>query len=103
MQVVYRYEIPGDRTFTLKMPKGARILAADVGGSKLFLWALVDRSLFHDTERKFIPVVVGQPVPDYLNLEFIGVLNPDEFPGSIILFEIMGALGLETGSDHSLL
>jgi hypothetical protein len=88
MQVVYKYEIPADKEFTLEMPKGARILSAAACGSSIFLWALVDRSLFHDEVRKFLPAVVGQPIPDDLNLEFINILHPENFVSSIILFEI---------------
>jgi len=88
MRTVYRYEIPGDREFTLELPKSAEILTAEASGRALFLWALVDRDLPHDEMRRFLPVVVGQPIPGDPDLVFIGMLSPERFAGSILLFEI---------------
>jgi hypothetical protein len=88
MQVVYKYEIPANKQFILEMPKGAKIITAEARGSGMFLWAMVDRDLPHEEARRFLPVVVGQPIPDDLVLEFIGMLWPENFVTSILLFEI---------------
>lgn len=102
MQVVYKYKIPANREFTLDMPKGARILTAAACGRTMLLWALVDRDLKSDEVRRFLPVVVGQPIPKELNLEFIGILNPENFIQPILLFESKGiAESMATECGHS--
>ncbi len=100
MQVVYKYEIPANREFILEMPKGARILTATVYGRTMLLWALVDRDLRHDEIRRFLPVVVGQPIPKEHNLEFIGILNPENFIQPILLFESKGGTHCTAAEGH---
>ncbi len=90
MQVVYKYNIPANREFTLKLPKGARILTVQAGKGDLLLWALVNSDLKHDKPRRFLPVIVGQPIPDELDLEFIGILDVHDFIQAILIFEIKG-------------
>lgn len=43
---IYKYEIPVEDSFAIRMPRGARVLSVHVQGGRPFVWAEVDPDAF---------------------------------------------------------
>lgn len=74
-QVIYKYHLPLRDTFSLKLPKGARILHFGNQYETPTLWVLIDRYTLNDEEEEhlFILIGTGHPLPrTTVNLRYIG-------------------------------
>ncbi|AMX93763.1 MULTISPECIES: hypothetical protein [Mesorhizobium] len=70
-RVIYRYQMPVQEHFTMKLPAGAEIIRmADVAGM-FWLWAVV-RTDVPDEERHFHAFKTGGAIPGELNLKYVG-------------------------------
>ena len=87
MQTVYKYDVPANEEFTLNLPIGARVLRAKLWGQKIFLWALIDRDAPRE-ERRFLPITVGQNIPDGYSVQYIDSFVVDRPPLSCHFFEV---------------
>lgn len=82
MKRIYKYSIPIESSFTLELPKDARILCFQPQNDELKLWALVEDAGYANPEmiRKFQLVGTGAPIrvsPERLN--YIGTAQLDGF------------------------
>ena len=68
---VWKYDIPFDAEFGLRMPKGARPLHVDLQGQLPRLWALIPDTEAETEIRLFIHAGTGHKLPNY-RLHFIG-------------------------------
>jgi hypothetical protein len=64
MMTIYKYPFPIDDSFTLLLPRGHRILSAEMQGDTPSLWALVDPNALKVTEN-FRVVGTGHPIPEF--------------------------------------
>jgi hypothetical protein len=68
---IFKYQMPVLEQFTMKLPKGARILRVADQGGMFWLWAMV-RTDAPDEERKFRAFKCGGKIPDGLQLDYVG-------------------------------
>jgi hypothetical protein len=68
---IFKYQMPVLEQFTMKLPKGARILRVADQGGMFWMWAMV-RTDAPDEERKFRAFKCGGKIPDGLQLNYIG-------------------------------
>jgi hypothetical protein len=66
MTTIYKYPFPIVPSFTLSLPRGHRILSAEMQGDQPCLWALVDPAAPKVTEN-FRLVCTGHPIPEFDN------------------------------------
>jgi hypothetical protein len=86
---VQKYEIIDlSKEFIINMPVKAEILDISVFPSCIFLYALTEEN-DERLNRRFLPVVVGQPLDNNLKLKFIAVLQREDWLVGIIIFEIL--------------
>lgn len=70
-RVIFKYQMPVQERFTMKLPKGAQIIRVADQGGMFWLWAVVDTRL-PDVERKFVAVKCGANVPEDRVLAYNG-------------------------------
>ena len=79
MKTIYKYPLPRLGALNqILMPSGARILSANMQGSNLCVWALVDP----DAEmvvRTFVVRGTGHPCPNTENLAFVDTVQAPPF------------------------
>lgn len=63
MKAVWKYDVPIDDDFTLRMPEGAKILSGAVQRGSPVIWALVDTQA-SDVSRHFILRGTGHSIVD---------------------------------------
>lgn len=85
---IFKYTIPIEDYFTLKLPRGAKILSLQEQYNVPQLWALVEKNAPIEI-RNFRLAGTGHPIEKSENLEFIGTfqLYGGDFVGH--LFEIV--------------
>ena len=87
---IYKYTIPVENSFSLELPRGAKILTVQEQHGKPQIWALVDPE--NSTEaREFCVVGTGHPIVDDSPKETIDYIGTFQlFGGNFIghLFEI---------------
>jgi hypothetical protein len=66
MMTIYKYQFPIADSFTLLLPRGHRILSAEMQGDQPCLWALVDTDAPKVTEN-FRLIGTGHPIPEFDN------------------------------------
>lgn len=82
MKTIYKYPIVITDEQTLSMSVGANILTVQVQNGNPFIWAMVDTEV--PTEEVSIRVHgTGHPIPDSLNLEYIGTFQ-SMYGGSLV-------------------
>lgn len=69
--VIYKYQMPVQEHFTMKLPKGAEIIRVADQGGMFWLWAIVHTEA-PDEERKFHAFKTGGAIPQDLTLQYIG-------------------------------
>jgi hypothetical protein len=72
-KTVYKYEIPLETAFELRLPSGAKILTVQLQDGQPHIWALVDPRV-RPTVRRFIMMGTGSPIPPTL-LEYVGTFQ----------------------------
>jgi hypothetical protein len=70
-RVIFKYQMPVLERFTMKLPKGAKILRVKDESGMFWMWAEV-RTDVPDEERKFWAFKTGGKIPDDINLNYIG-------------------------------
>lgn len=83
-QVVYKFDVPYDGEFSIKLPRGAQVLCVDVQNDEPKLWVQMTTETAYFDERYFKLVPTGMPFnADYLiyigtflslNTRFVGHL-----------------------------
>lgn len=71
-RVIFKYQMPVQETFEMKLPKGAEIIRMTDQGGMFWLWAVVDTDQPDDV-RKFHAFKCGGAIPRELQLTFIGM------------------------------
>lgn len=69
-RVIFKYQMPILEKFTMKLPKGSKIIRVECQGGMFWMWAVVDTNA-PDEERHFYAVKCGANVPDG-DLSYIG-------------------------------
>ena len=90
MLTVFKYKVPFDDHFDLKLPKRAKVLNIDVQHGELVLWALVNPEHLVTEQRRFRLAGTGHPITEEITqLEYINTFKISE--GALIfhLFEIL--------------
>jgi hypothetical protein len=80
MKRIYKYSVPLESSFTLKLPEKARILCFQPQNGELKVWALVDADFANPPEeiRKFLIIGTGAPIHVRLaRLNYIGTAQLD--------------------------
>ena len=70
MRKVFKYRIPIDDSFVLKLPVGAKILMVQVQNQIPCIWALIDPDAVYE-DRQFRLAGTGHPITED-NLAYIG-------------------------------
>ncbi len=97
MKTIWKYALkPGE--FTLNLPRGARILTAEMQGQHPQLWALVDPSTPVD-ERRFLIAGTGHDVPDDPALAYVATFQIENGRLVFHLFEWATKGAAETGEN----
>ena len=82
MKTIYKYEVPLDGMFKLRLPKEAIILSFQRQNGMPVIWAMVENS--HNTEdRQFRLYGTGHPIetiPKDVNLHYIGTTQQSQMP-----------------------
>lgn len=89
-QRVFKYEVPIDDRFTLKLPRHAKIIAFQVQHEQPQVWALVDPEEKTMMDRDFILAGTGHPIDEREdNLHHLGTWQMRG--GSLVwhLFEVI--------------
>lgn len=72
MKTIWKFPIQINDRQVVPMPKGAEILTAQMQGTSLCLWAVVDTDYKHVLKPRLIEVVgTGNPIPD-VSRHYIG-------------------------------
>lgn len=89
--IVYKYTIHPGLGTTIKLPKGARVLSADVQHDEVRIWALCDGLVAETEDRLFLalPTGVGAALLPEMELKFI---NTVLFPGGHLVFHVFELL-----------
>lgn len=85
---VWKFPIFTDLSFTLPMPRGARILSAQTQRGEPQMWALVDPDAGPE-EREFRLVATGERIQDADRLTYIGTVQMNDGLLVFHLFEVM--------------
>lgn len=88
MKIIYKYEVPLKKEFTLSLPAGAQVLCCQVQNSVPHIWVILDTIKPQET-RQFSIYGTGEPIPKETMLSYIGTfqLNGGGYIGH--LFENM--------------
>jgi hypothetical protein len=88
MKAIFKYVLPVKDTFTISLPKNARILSVQTQHNSPVLWAQINTKNQKEA-RKFRLIGTGHPIGNVTNLKYIGTFQLDD--GSFIghLFEII--------------
>lgn len=70
-RTIFKYQMPVLERFTMKLPRGAKIIRMADQGGMFWLWAEV-RTDAPDEERTFWAFKCGGQMPDDVNLQYIG-------------------------------
>lgn len=70
-RVIYKYQMPVLEEFSMRLPRGAEIIRMADQGGMFWLWAVV-RTDVPDEVRRFRAFKCGGPIPDDLNLRYLG-------------------------------
>lgn len=79
---VWKFQLGTGQMSTVAMNKGAKILSVGFENNLLYVWALVDPSIFVMESRTFFALETGTGFPSDLDnpsLEFIGRAEADEY------------------------
>lgn len=89
MRTIFKYMIPQTQTFTLSLPKGARILSLQLQRGIPVMWATVETDLPME-DRKFLIVETGEEIPKDLFVvsDYIGTYQMEHETLVFHLFEI---------------
>jgi hypothetical protein len=68
---IFKYQMPVQEHFTMKLPKGAEIIRVADQGGMFWMWAIVHPQA-PDEERRFHAVKTGGDVPADMTLNYIG-------------------------------
>lgn len=69
MKVIYKYSVT--QSFTLQLPKGAKVLHVECQGSDPMMW--VEQETMHQKEtRHFTVFGTGHKIPEGINFSYIG-------------------------------
>lgn len=71
-KVIYKYQMPVQERFTMRLPRNAEILRVADQGGMFWLWAVVDTNV-PDEERYFVSIKCGANVPENRNLKYLGM------------------------------
>lgn len=74
MNKIYKYPIPTKEKHVIELPKGARIIRVEDVDGLFFLWAIVDTTEGHPTEKRCLEFYkTGQPIDSPIeNLSYLG-------------------------------
>ncbi|WOF74181.1 hypothetical protein QMT40_001828 [Parvibaculaceae bacterium PLY_AMNH_Bact1] len=70
-RVIFKYQMPVQEHFTMKLPEGAQILRVQDMDGMFWMWALV-RTDVPDETRQFHAFKTGGKIPDDLRLRYVG-------------------------------
>lgn len=76
MKTVWKFQLPITDSFTVAMPKGAKILKAEQQGNIPCLWALVNSENTHES-RSFVMRGTGYPLDGVDTEKYIGTFLID--------------------------
>lgn len=71
MTTIWKYTVPIQDKLQLRLPEGAKILHVGNQGGSVQMWVLVD-STAPKSERDFLVIGTGHPVPERVPIEYIG-------------------------------
>ena len=88
MLTVFKYQLPLGDYFKLALPKGARVLTADMQNGQPCLWALINPD--NKTEKRLFRFVgTGQMIEDSLKrLEFVATFQMEGGSLTLHIFEV---------------
>lgn len=70
-KTIFKYQVPVQERFTMKLPAGAEIIRLAGHGGMFWLWAIVDTTA-PDEDRLFHAFKTGGKIPPDLSLSYIG-------------------------------
>jgi hypothetical protein len=86
MRTIWKFPVPASRRGVVEMPKCANILAVQMQGDDVCMWAMVDTKAPME-RREFLVLGTGHEVPDGDTLAYLGTFQPDE-GGSPLVFHV---------------
>jgi len=72
MKSIYKYRIPITDRFSLRLPKDATILSFQTQNGVPVVWAIIDTLEEITEERNFRLLGTGRPIPEDVELNYIG-------------------------------
>lgn len=75
MKTIYKYELEVTDVQKIVLPKDAEILSVGIQNDEPVLWVKLDTDARPYVARTIIIVGTGGPIPDGLNLRFIGTFD----------------------------
>lgn len=82
MKTIYKYEVPLDGAFKLRLPKEAIILSFQCQNDMPVIWAMVENAHINE-DRRFRLYGTGHPIeriPKDANLHYIGTIQQSQVP-----------------------
>lgn len=81
---VWKYAVPMDDTFSIEMPRGAKVLSVAPQTGEVCMWAEVDPDEMMET-RRFRMCGTGHPMPVHETRSFVGTFMVH---GGILVFHL---------------
>lgn len=75
MATIWKYDVPTDQSFTLKIPAGSQVLCVQVQHNSPRIWVLVHAPNAPEDTRRFVVVGTGADVPNSLALAYVGTFQ----------------------------
>jgi len=85
MRTIYKYEVPLEGAFSLRMPKETTILSFQIQNFVPVIWAKVETAHV-DEDRRFRLYGTGHPIaniPKDINLHYIGTVTLSQTPALV--------------------
>lgn len=87
MKVIYKYELESFKYQSIKIPKDAKILTAQIQYDSIMLWAIVNPDNT-ELDFNFYVAPTGQPFPDDINIDDFIFINTVQIGGGSLIFHV---------------